>query len=335
MSVGARNRDIDVLRGILVLCVVLGHAIQQYGVNLGAGWQGVESLVYSFHMPAFVFVAGFCSYRIVSLSSLEEKWGYVRSRSLRLLVPYFVWGAIYFALRACLANYARLPYDYDRVGFFLLGYNPDGAMWFVWALFTAMVMLLPLSRRLTKPWVAGVLFAISAVQFWLWPDCEPFARAVFTVPKYMFFVALGVWSRHIVSELSEWARKMFFGPVCLLAFVAAYWLIGTKCPGASAAHLLTSVFAVFFLYGASKRIVSEDGLVCRWIETLGVEAMTLYVLSEPVKVGCRILLAKFGMPLALSFPIMLILMLAIPLVLLKTVLRRNRLSRGLLLGEWR
>lgn len=53
----------DSLRGILIVLVVLGHAIQ---AQLGDGCftNHVWNYIYSFHMAAFMAVSGWLSYRV-------------------------------------------------------------------------------------------------------------------------------------------------------------------------------------------------------------------------------------------------------------------------------
>ena len=121
MSDVRRLEAIDILRGFLVICVVLGHAVQQYAGMLGPFWTEVNRIIYSFHMPDFVFVSGLCALRVVELSGVSEKRDYIRSRAVRLLVPYVVWGLIYFALRLVVGDIARIVYRMDYAWLFFFG----------------------------------------------------------------------------------------------------------------------------------------------------------------------------------------------------------------------
>lgn len=56
MSVKQRDPYWDTLKGLLIILVVLGHT----GTALGDNWL---SVIYSFHMPLFVFVSGYFSKR--------------------------------------------------------------------------------------------------------------------------------------------------------------------------------------------------------------------------------------------------------------------------------
>lgn len=54
---------IDSLKGILMMLVVLGHTIQYIFVDSFDN-NHVWNYIYSFHMPAFMAVSGWLSYRV-------------------------------------------------------------------------------------------------------------------------------------------------------------------------------------------------------------------------------------------------------------------------------
>lgn len=53
----------DSLKGVLILLVVLGHAIQ-FTLGESCYTDHMWDLIYSFHMPAFMAVSGFLAYRV-------------------------------------------------------------------------------------------------------------------------------------------------------------------------------------------------------------------------------------------------------------------------------
>lgn len=53
----------DSLKGILIILVVLGHAIQET-LKSGCFDNHLWNYIYSFHMPAFMAVSGFLNYRM-------------------------------------------------------------------------------------------------------------------------------------------------------------------------------------------------------------------------------------------------------------------------------
>lgn len=53
----------DSLKGLLMILVILGHAIQVY-MPEACFHNHVWNLIYSFHMPAFMAVSGYFAYRV-------------------------------------------------------------------------------------------------------------------------------------------------------------------------------------------------------------------------------------------------------------------------------
>lgn len=333
MDAQRRMPEIDVLRGILIVTVVVGHAIQQYAAALGRPGAAVESFIYSFHMPVFVFVSGFCASRMTRISGWDEEREFLMSRFSRLLVPYFVWGGIYFVLRLCFGGYARIPYDYSKVAFFLGGYNPDGAMWFVWALFAATALVVLAVRRVSVPCLLGLSLLAFGILYYSCDWTADYLRAILILPMYAFFILLGVLFRNrfagagVSTPLSR--IPLLF---CGCCFALAYGLQTSKISSLFPWHLLTSVSAAFLLHGLACGIANRCAFLKSSLALLGVEAMAIYVLGEPIKVGCRIALSKLGVPVAIAFPVMIVCMFVLP-VLLSRVIRRSAVLRRLLLGE--
>ena len=49
--------EINIMRGMAVLCVVIGHSFNPTEMPTILGF--IKSFVYCFHMPAFFFISGF------------------------------------------------------------------------------------------------------------------------------------------------------------------------------------------------------------------------------------------------------------------------------------
>lgn len=65
----------DSLKGLLILLVVLGHAIQ---ITLGAECDNnhLWNLIYSFHMPAFMAISGYLAFRPSGLGGGQKCFRY-------------------------------------------------------------------------------------------------------------------------------------------------------------------------------------------------------------------------------------------------------------------
>lgn len=74
---------LDNIKGLLIILVVIGHAIQYclptYEMNIAFRF------IYSFHMPLFFFVSGYLANR--------GRWdsNVIRRRAIQLLIPFAAW----------------------------------------------------------------------------------------------------------------------------------------------------------------------------------------------------------------------------------------------------
>lgn len=84
--VGKRNEEIDFIRGIAIILVVVGHYIsgiydvENYNANI------IFKICYSFHMPLFIYISGYLAGK-TSAYSLE----WIRKNFERIMIPYIVW----------------------------------------------------------------------------------------------------------------------------------------------------------------------------------------------------------------------------------------------------
>lgn len=83
-----RDNSFDVLKGILILLVVFGHAL--YSQFVDDSWQHpLFDGIYTFHMPLFVFVSGYFFYSCTR-RSLRDMVAKIK----RLMLPWLVWSLI-------------------------------------------------------------------------------------------------------------------------------------------------------------------------------------------------------------------------------------------------
>lgn len=82
---------IDNIKAFTITLVVIGHVCSSiWGDKTGASLP-LYTAIYSFHMPLFMFLSGFCTY----ISRKKESiWGAYKKKSKQLLWPYILWGVI-------------------------------------------------------------------------------------------------------------------------------------------------------------------------------------------------------------------------------------------------
>ena len=109
-TIKTRDYGYDNIKFILIILVVLGHILEEISTT---GFMGViRSVIYSFHMPLFVFISGYFSR--VSKRKTERAFA-------EYLIPFFIFNTIYtMAIQGVL-----------KVNIFL----PQYAFWYLLSLF--------------------------------------------------------------------------------------------------------------------------------------------------------------------------------------------------------
>lgn len=109
---------LDNLKGLLIILVILGHAIQFTLPDYENAF--AFRFIYSFHMPLFFFISGYLANRGCF------KKGVISKRVLQLLVPFVIWALIGPLLKSG---------TLDLAGFIDTLLYPDKGLWFLYNLF--------------------------------------------------------------------------------------------------------------------------------------------------------------------------------------------------------
>lgn len=96
ISKQSRNVSLDILRGIAILIVVLGHAIQ---INLQDGENALiwSRVILSFQMPLLFLISGYTAG--YSFPAKDTKV-FLMKKIHRLLIPYLSWEVLHYLI-AC------------------------------------------------------------------------------------------------------------------------------------------------------------------------------------------------------------------------------------------
>ena len=141
-----RDSSFDIMKGIAILLVVLGHSVPDQASASGIASYPLylmRTIIYSFHMPVFFFVAGYFMH--IPLKEGFQK--FVNDKSIRLIVPYFTIGLLYFPFKLALSKFANQQINPQDIWKILIGINPDGELWFLYCLFFISILIAVLVKR--------------------------------------------------------------------------------------------------------------------------------------------------------------------------------------------
>ena len=127
---------IDVVKGITIILVVLGHSISGSGVmeskieNAALIWKIIYRIITSFHMPIFFFVSGYLYDRHNDEFSIEKYKSLIHNKFCDYIIPYVIFELLYVAF-GIVTNDQRYTVD----AFLRSIYSPMSHFWFLYVLF--------------------------------------------------------------------------------------------------------------------------------------------------------------------------------------------------------
>lgn len=265
---------LDVSKGLTILFVILGHTLPP---------SILRTLIYSFHMPLFFFLSGYF-FRPISFPSL------IRKKSRQLLHPYYFTCAALVILSALMLFVKGRAYEIPAntqkllfAGLYASGLDQNrsffipqiGAIWFLWALFFALLLLnflLRLKHSLTLLASSVVLGFFTGRFFWLPLSIQPAMTSIL----YLF---LGYQSRKykLVERLKN--QTVYIWLITLLWLLCAVpggeiVLAGNEFPHpflnliSSVSGIFTFLMTAFFLYRRTRFLSS-------YLQWMGTETLLI------------------------------------------------------------
>ena len=237
------------LQVIGIILVVLGHSFHEYPDGDAHGKTFViYRMIYSFHMPLFMFVSGFLMLLTSGLLSQSPRYSFgkfFKNKVLRLLLPFFVLTLVTFVPRCMMSSMAdeSLQLSLKSLAGSFIWYDNlvIPYFWFLQASFILLIVnFLILTIAFKKKIDSGALIlALSGVSLLIYfmpidyPGFFSFDKAM---QLAVFFTAGMAYCRYFrsINNLIDWTS-----PWCLSAFTAL-WVISFATTENTPAFILCS-----------------------------------------------------------------------------------------------
>lgn len=195
------NAYLDVLKGFAIALVVLGHSVQSYTLNGNYDNNILFRIIYSYHMPLFMFLSGAAA--AYSLRPMNRE--FIKRKFQQLVIPYFAWYILGYFLTSANTTMG-LPEYIRRIIVF-----PDNGLWFLWVLFLNFCCLAFIKK------IYGRMQLWSYLVVWLAILAIPVSKyGVGFVKWYLPFFVIGYLiftHRDVLRKYSKFA--LYF---CAIAF---------------------------------------------------------------------------------------------------------------------
>lgn len=89
MQTESRNQFVDIMRGVAMLLVVLGHTMT--GCTVDSQKSFLFNIIWSLQMPLFILISGYVTKYSRPISDGKGLWKYVKRRTVAYMLPWAVW----------------------------------------------------------------------------------------------------------------------------------------------------------------------------------------------------------------------------------------------------
>lgn len=319
-------KEIDVLKGIGIILVVIGHSFPDASAASGISnvfARTIYNIIYSFHMPAFIFASGLVSYKF--RISFNDKINAIKKKFERLIIPYFIWAIIYIPFRIILAKYSSQKFVVNRLWQVFIGNNPYSGLWFLYSLFFISVLhiiFIDNKNKLIKAFIISAIFALTN-------DFIEYKEPIKWIFAYSIYFYLGILFRQHYSKFyNVFIKKQVLIKIFVI-FVASFVakIILSKFEIESFI-LIPAIFGTILLYSISLQLKNNN-----FFRMIGSYSMDIYILSGPILVALRIFLynilkINYGIYAILA----IILSILLSFIISSKIIRKSKSLAFLLLG---
>jgi len=246
-----RVAEWDVLRGIAFLAIVLQHSIGQFAYRKDTSLFDAYTLAAIYHfikfgVPAFVLLTG--ATLVYNYYGILNYPTFIRKRSIDILVPYFLWTAIYYVYM--FPGESIHFHWFKEVGLQVLTPTLGYHFWFVLMIFQ-FYLLFPLfliglawakerrDQNETRTLNPLLVFTGLGYMFLMWVSYKylPYHASSYPVffqylitnrnSNFLFYSFYFIFGAVIAIELERW-RKIIKGSFCwnIILFIVAYGWAG-------------------------------------------------------------------------------------------------------------
>ncbi|MCQ2211618.1 MAG: acyltransferase family protein [Paludibacteraceae bacterium] len=218
----ARLRYVDQLKGLAIIFVVLGHIIQNYGLNSTTNSTFYYHFILAFHMPLFGILSGmFFSTNKSIIEILCQKF-------YRLIVPLTFWCMLRFGFIPLLCDSIVSYQGGDQVHFFSIFRNVcygiwNWGFWFLRALFFCFVYTSLFCWLFRRYNILGPILSIFLLYFLFWlvlPNVDESLNGfLFLCPFFCF----GWIYRQYENKIDRYKISLFISSVIVFFLLLPQW----------------------------------------------------------------------------------------------------------------
>jgi fucose 4-O-acetylase-like acetyltransferase len=312
--------EMQLARGIGIILVTLGHS-----EPIKQAYPLLFSLIYSFHMPLFFFMAGFFAAPPHSAAPRLLPAQKTVRRLAELIVPYLTISCIFALIKFFLPGLVKRPVVAHELLLNILFFPTENPALFLWFLYVIIIMkaLTPLLLRIPA------LIAIPALLIF---QCYPADIAVLglgLVLNYGIYYYAGLLMSGRRDLLMSFLKQRWLAFALGIVFSGVFVLnIDAEIPALKFITAMAGLTLVLAVCSTCRSVLPE-----RLLERLGGSSLQLYLLQYFFIFPGYFLLKKLGIPAACIVPCTFAAGMTGPWLFIRYVFPKSRLLSVLLAGQ--
>lgn len=283
---------ISVMQVIGILLVFLGHATRIfpkwaffYSPVRSDFMHALNMVIYSFHMPLFVFISGFLMAKSL-INSDRTVLSFIIGRFKRLIIPFYLFGIFWNIPVWYLGNiYPNISLE-NKIKFIFHGMN-SGHLWFLAMLFCLTVMFVVIEKLIFKKSHILVGLLIFLPVYFLNIHGKFNYYYIFRVNVYIIYFYLGYlcfcYQREIFAFVEKNYLRLLICAVMLWGILEARLIIWGKLYKIE--YLCAATLAILLILIIAKLLENRyaNGLSkSYWFNFIAINSFLLYVFHEPI-----------------------------------------------------
>ena len=124
-----RNNTIDILRGIAMLMVILGHTMT--GCTIYSQESFLFNIVWTLQMPLFILISGYVTKYSRRVNTLSGLLNYIGRKTVAYLLPWAVWSFLIRGIMFRRTSYLNIRW---------LVYHMDSGYWFLFTIWMIVII---------------------------------------------------------------------------------------------------------------------------------------------------------------------------------------------------
>lgn len=203
-----RLENFDIAKAICIILVVIGH----YCENAPAWYMDIHDVIYSFHMPLFMFASG---YIYIAFKKEEESYTkFIWKKIRRLMIPYFVVSFIVISIKLLSQGGAYVENHVTFLSYIKALYSPEAGyyLWFIWALWWMFVITPFFKTKTNRAFLFGLAIILHFMPVFL--PKEYFCLMQFQEMLIYFVFGMVCWDFKEYLPKVHWCVGLL-GFICL------------------------------------------------------------------------------------------------------------------------